>query len=510
MRAKIFGSGGRGSAGGGGLARGILRWEWVKRVRNLLAIPRPHCILGVSSNLRTGKREFRMVGIGNVGWMKRRGGLAGFGRRGVAALLAAAACGAGQGAMGAINIRLDYTFDTQNFFNTPQKKAVVEMAADLVGNMLDDSLLGISSGATGNWTARFSHPGMGALLPTPTLQDVPNLVVQPNEIVIYMGGQNLMGAALAIGGKGGFGISGAQQSFIDLVFSRGEGDGTRNSVSNPTVAMKTAFDFGPWGGAITFDNSATWNFQIGGPAAGQNDVFSVMLHELGHVLGVGTADSFKNKVDSMTGTFTGPHTVGVCDCPVAMSGASHLALNTMGHVNGVEQEAAMDPNLTVGTRKLLTDFDTALLRDIGWEISTPLVVDGDVDGDGRVDGFDYQTLRFNFRRPGNRSLLEGDFDGDLDVDIFDFMAMQANFGAIDGQGAGGGAALTIPEPSAGMLLMMGAWGVWRRGRATARGQGGVSYMNLAAYEQTHEAAGDSTPSARPDGGGSIRWTSCIV
>jgi hypothetical protein len=39
----------------------------------------------------------------------------------------------------------------------------------------------------------------------------------------------------------------------------------------------------------------------------------------------------------------------------------------MSTVKGVTQEAAMDPSITVGTRKLFTDLDYAGLADVGWE-----------------------------------------------------------------------------------------------------------------------------------------------
>lgn len=39
----------------------------------------------------------------------------------------------------------------------------------------------------------------------------------------------------------------------------------------------------------------------------------------------------------------------------------------MSEVGGVAQEAAMDPNITTGTRKRFKDLDVAGLRDVGWE-----------------------------------------------------------------------------------------------------------------------------------------------
>ena len=52
------------------------------------------------------------------------------------------------------------------------------------------------------------------------------------------------------------------------------------------------------------------------------------------------------------------HTDGVHITPGFMS----VTLN-----GGLPQEAVMDPDLTIGTRKILTQLDLAILRDIGFE-----------------------------------------------------------------------------------------------------------------------------------------------
>jgi uncharacterized protein (UPF0261 family) len=44
----------------------------------------------------------------------------------------------------AITIKIDYTYDTSNFFNTPQKKAAMEAVAEFYGNLVSDNLLRIN------------------------------------------------------------------------------------------------------------------------------------------------------------------------------------------------------------------------------------------------------------------------------------------------------------------------------------------------------------------------------
>jgi predicted Zn-dependent protease len=42
---------------------------------------------------------------------------------------------------------------------------------------------------------------------------------------------------------------------------------------------------------ITFNSAKSWNVGMGNPSAGQNDLFSVALHEFGHCVGVADVDT---------------------------------------------------------------------------------------------------------------------------------------------------------------------------------------------------------------------------
>ena len=99
---------------------------------------------------------------------------------------------------------------------------------------------------------------------------------------------------------------------------------------------------------------------------GQNDFFSVALHEIGHLLGIGTADSWNNL--EIGGNFTGANSVTENGGVVPLDlGGGHWASGTLSEVGGVAQEAAMDQSILVGSRKVFTDLDVAGLRDVGWE-----------------------------------------------------------------------------------------------------------------------------------------------
>ena len=251
----------------------------------------------------------------------------------------------------AIQIVFDYSYDTSGFFNSQLRRDILQTAANRLGNRLSDNLLGISSSGNNNFTAAFSDPSTGSST------SLSNYSVAENALVIYVGGRDLSGSALGLGGPGGYSVSGTS-SFVDLVRTRGQ-------AGAPTT------DFGPWGGAISFDSNANWYFDTDLSTSADiqgSDFYSVALHEMGHVLGLGTAGSWNNLLDG-NGNFVGP-TAGT----VALSAdQAHFASGTQSTVNGVAQDAAMTPSITSGTRKEFTALDFAALRDIGWQV-TPVPV----------------------------------------------------------------------------------------------------------------------------------------
>jgi hypothetical protein len=185
-------------------------------------------------------------------------------------------------------------------------------------------------------------------------------------VVVYVGGSSqLPSNILGEGGPGSASVNGSA-AWVDTVLNRGQGI-THND--QPNLGDR-AVDFGPWGGSISFNSTSTWNLNPNAiPTSGQTDLFSVALHEMGHVLGVGTSDSWDNKISGSD--FTGAASVAEHGGPVPLyPDDAHWADGTLSHeyFNGPVQEASLTPFLADGTRKVFTDLDVAGLADIGWEI----------------------------------------------------------------------------------------------------------------------------------------------
>ncbi|NTV86698.1 MAG: PEP-CTERM sorting domain-containing protein [Burkholderiaceae bacterium] len=247
-----------------------------------------------------------------------------------------------------IDIQFDYSYDTNNFFNATSK-ATLEAAAAAFESRFADSFTAISSSVGNQYNTTFFNP-------SDPFSDLTlnNQSFAADVLRIYVGGASLGAGNLGIGGPGGFGCSGFG-GFCSAAESRGQG----------VVSGSGATDFASWGGAISFNTASTWHFgtTTSGLGGGAADFYSVAVHELAHVLGFGTADSFYARL-------IGSNFVGTDAGIVALHGdQGHWAEGTPSLVNGVAQEAAMDPTIFLGDRKYFTDLDYAAMQDIGWQVT---------------------------------------------------------------------------------------------------------------------------------------------
>lgn len=248
-------------------------------------------------------------------------------------------------AQAAIDIRFDYTYDGGFFSgaNVSRRDALELAAQHIEARLVDEHFAALTPGGLNTWTLGFENPGAAGFV------ELDNLSLAADTLTIHVGGM-----ALGAGGPLGeanysFSASGFSSWFATL--------GARNSSTN----------YEPLGGGITFNASANWYF--GTDAAGigfsQYDFYSVATHEIFHMLGFGMSDAFAARVD---GPFYGSSATQVYGGPVPMFGDGHWdqSITVDGEVPN------MVPALVNGVRRGATELDYAALRDIGYNVTTPV------------------------------------------------------------------------------------------------------------------------------------------
>jgi hypothetical protein len=253
-----------------------------------------------------------------------------------------------------ITFQFDDSFDTSGFFAAnPAALSVLQQAGQFLGGQLHDHLAAIAPGGGNTWTARFFNPSNPGSFST-----VDNLSVPADTLVVYVGGTSLGATTLGEGGSGGESSRGTM-AWNNLVAARGQSGAL---ASTPT-------DFSPWGGSLSFDAGTDWSFG-GTPGAGQTDFRSVALHELGHVLGFGTSDSWTADVNPSNLTFSGARAEAVYGGPVPVDPArAHWAEGTLS----AGTLTIMNPSIADGVRRQYTPLDWAGLADIGWDVDRLVV-----------------------------------------------------------------------------------------------------------------------------------------
>lgn len=259
----------------------------------------------------------------------------------------------GQTASANVNIVFDYRYDSSGFFTgaNSSRQNLLNDAASVFESRFQDNLTAITSAGSNHFNARFLEPDNGNDV------NIPNFSVAANQIVVFVGAYDLTGSTLAVGGSGGFTDSGSA-TFLDNAASRGQ--------AGALLPVQT--DFGPWGGAISFNNTVNWYFdsdtRTDESFSGKYDFYSIAVHELAHVLGFGASPSFNNLSSGSVFTGTAVHDLLGFDPPLSSDGGHWMqGLTYMG------QEVAMDPSILAGQRKHFTELDYAAMKDIGWQVS---------------------------------------------------------------------------------------------------------------------------------------------
>lgn len=297
----------------------------------------------------------------------------------------------------AVTVEIDFSTDTSDFFGAgnpqgetgaAQAKAALEAAADYYSGVLKDTFSAVDVpekfyGSLGGeaswfWTRRFIHPVTG--LNNAMLNDE----VMENKYVVFVGARDLLGDDVGRAGAGGF--VGGHSSRSGLFTAAEE---TQLAQMDAAFASATkrgqASGFARWGGSASFDSLTTWHFDhTTSPGAGTTDFYSVALHELGHVFGLGTSEEWDKLVIGTN--FTGAKVKSIFGNTDGAPLASGDAANSPGDDGHWLQSIAMSPVYEgagtqtplmvpvlqpAQTRRNLTNLDAAALADIGWEIDLP-------------------------------------------------------------------------------------------------------------------------------------------
>jgi hypothetical protein len=303
-------------------------------------------------------------------------------------------------ASSALSIEWQYDLDTNNFF-APGSTArnTLETAGAWYESNIQDTLSEITPATLGsgllgptNFQATFRNPSLVNGAGTDLVDHVVEFLnVAQNTLKIWVGATDLPYLnTLAAAEPGRVSVALLAPGTIrDNAVSRGQGaSGAFLDIFNADdVTNQTANDFALWGGMITIDTTFNWHTDVNLlPTGSSFDLYSILLHEIGHVLGVGTSDIWDNQVAG--NTFVGPNATqefGAATVPldgflgtnsgnhwknsdVGLSPVASGFAGVTGGLGGVLQETAFDPTPNTGQRKFLTELDLAGLRDVGWQV----------------------------------------------------------------------------------------------------------------------------------------------
>lgn len=254
--------------------------------------------------------------------------------------------GAGGSAPTLFNITFDYRFDSKGAFDAPERRAALEAAAAEWERIIEEDFEDIPAGTEvlSRDPESPSEPGQTFVMDEPI-----------DDLVIFVGFS-------APDGPGGQ----LAESFPSAAIG---------SVSDPALSAKLSErydgpDYEPWTAWLSFDEDEDWYYDATPETgddipAGQIDFISVAMHELGHILGFGTATAFFNLVDGQS-QFIGTAAVAAYGGPVPLT-ASGFHLDPSVSSDG--GRPLMDPSDASGERSTITSLERALFSDLGHQIT---------------------------------------------------------------------------------------------------------------------------------------------
>ncbi|NNE52948.1 MAG: matrixin family metalloprotease [Sulfitobacter sp.] len=241
----------------------------------------------------------------------------------------------------AFSIKFDYRFDSTGFFNDPARRTTLEGAAAEWETLIGDEFADVPAEAS----FEVSNPSQPGSTERVTLTE------RLDDILIFVGARNIPGSTAAFAGPTGYSL------FGDVYSAR---------ISNDFRGSGPVSNFEPWAGQISFDTTTNWHYGLDAPPSGKLDLFTLAIHEIGHVLGIGTSSTFNALIaPGNPPTFNGVNTM-------ALNGGRGVPLDRdEGHIQeGFSgNSVVLDPILERGTRLTPSAIDRAMLADIGYKVT---------------------------------------------------------------------------------------------------------------------------------------------
>ena len=333
----------------------------------------------------------------------------------------------------AIDIIFDYSYDSGNYFGDDQRYIMEQVAyafeSRMGGTTFTSSKPSDYAGSTAsNPQFTFTNPSTGgsaSVVPGSTTSEG-NVIGNANELVIFLGARSRGANPLADAGPAGWG-SGSYYP--------------PDSWVTAMQAKDTSTHWEPKMGASSVNTDANFYYDTDltthadATTSGKTDFYSVMVHEIGHIMGFTSSEAFKNYSSggvAGVGSWTGPNAKAqYSNQNVPLNGNPHWSSSlTQGNVV-CACHPSMQPSTTINVRDSFTDLDFALLKDVGYTISNAPV--------GTNIGGTYTDPDWG-----------GTYDIPVSMSYADWIASGGGNGSAGGGGGGGGGGAGIsaaPEPA---------------------------------------------------------------
>ena len=237
----------------------------------------------------------------------------------------------------AFNIIWDFTLDTDGFWTAERREVLT-----LVEQQFEHWTIN-----TANWQDYWDGG------PVELSYEVWNLVThqahylaanpQANTLTVFLGSGDLGLGIMGLSAMSEVVVNNDQPHPLDDFFGQFDSETTYQAFAG-----------------VLFINSADSHYDGLNPDVppGEYDLFTTVMHEMGHILGIGQSQQWINQREE--GVFKGPHTL-------AITGGTGAPMNEDGH-HLLNPSLLMDEYLKPGVRRTFSELEYAIYRDLGYTI----------------------------------------------------------------------------------------------------------------------------------------------